>query len=351
MPTQRSRRPPCRRTCTLFGLVSLLTALACAGQVALPPPGPERLLSAEPQVYADMTLSGGPGKDGIPAINHPVFSGAAEAEHYLHPDDIVFGVHHRGQARAYPQRILVWHEIVNDSIAGDPLSITYCPLTATALGFMRGDSRFGVSGRLLNSNVVMYDRGSDSQWSQIVGAAISGPAMGRRLQEIRVFWSTWANWQARHPETQVLTRDTGALRNYRRDPYGSYNPLQGYYAEPLLMFPVMHQDPRYPGKHSILGFRTAAAAVAVDKRHLREQGLIQHSLGNEHFVIIDDPGLDTGWVFRADRPVALDRAQLRFDATGPQGPGLQGLEPLNAFEAMWFAWYAFYPDTVVLDGR
>ncbi|QLC74623.1 DUF3179 domain-containing protein [Pseudomonas sp. LPB0260] len=351
MSTQRPRRPPCRRAGTLLGLLSLWTALACAGQVALPPPGPERLLSASAQAYADMTLSGGPGKDGIPAIDQPRFSDAAGATQYLRPDDIVFGVHHRGQARAYPQRILVWHEIVNDNIAGEPLSITYCPLTATVLGFMRGDSQFGVSGRLLNSNVVMYDRGSDSQWSQIAGAAISGPASGRRLQEIRVFWSTWANWQARHPETQVLTRDTGALRNYRRDPYGSYNPLRGYYADPQLMFPVMHQHPRYPAKHSILGFRTAHTAVAVDKRHLREQGLIQHSLGDEHFVIIDDPGLDTGWVFRAEQPVQIDRREIRFEADGPQAPGLDALEPLNAFEAMWFAWYAFYPDTVVLDGR
>jgi hypothetical protein len=351
MPTKLARHRSCRRTAALLSLLGLLVAGAHAGPALSPPTGPERLLSAPPQVYAEMTLPGGPGKDGIPSIDRPVFGDAASADSYLRPDDIVFGVHHRGQARAYPQRIVVWHEIVNDRIAGDPLSLTYCPLTATALGFMRGDTELGVSGRLLNSNVVMYDRASDSQWSQIAGAAISGPAAGQRLTEVRVFWSTWANWRARHPDTQVLTRDTGALRNYRRDPYGGYNPPRGYYADPQLMFPVMHQSPRYPAKHSILGFRTATTAVAVDKRHLREQGVIQQSLAGEHFLIIDDPGLDTGWVFRAEQPAQIDRRAIRFAADGPQAPGLDALEPVNAFEAMWFAWYAFYPQTVVIDDQ
>ncbi len=321
------------------------------GQAATPPVGPERLLAAPPQAYLEVMRSGGPGKDGIPSIDAPRFTDAAGADDFLQPQDWVFGVYHRGQARAYPQRILVWHEIVNDRIGGQALSISYCPLTGTALGFVRGDTTLGVSGQLVNSNVVMYDRASDSLWSQIAGVAIGGPAQGRFLAEIRVFWSHWIDWRARHPQTQVLSTETGALRNYRRDPYGSYNPPQGYYAAEGLMFPVMHADSRYPSKHVILGFRTAELAVAVDKAYLRRQRLIHYQGGGEHFLIIHDPDLDSGWVLRSPVAIELDPKQLRFSAAGPRAPALAGLESVNAFEAMWFAWTAFYPQTVLLDGR
>lgn len=331
-------------------LVAALCLLLVAPALAVPPAGPVRLLSARLDEYAAFMLSGGPGKDGIPAIDQPRFSDAASADAYLDPQDIVFGVYHQGQARAYPQRILVWHEIVNDTLGEDGLSITYCPLTATAVGFKRGATSLGVSGKLLNSNVVMYDRASDSHWSQIAGVAIDGPAKGRSLEEVRVIWTTWARWQARHPHTQVLTRETGALRNYNRDPYGSYRPLQGYYAEPYVMFPLLHSDSRLPAKRMVLGFRSAEVAIAVDKEHLRQQGVLHVRHGDEHFLIIRDAQLDTGWVYRSKAPIELDPAALRFTAEGPQAPELEGLEPLNAFEAMWFAWYAFYPQTVLLDG-
>jgi len=330
---------------------TLVLCLCISGSaLAMPPEGPPRLLSASHEAYANAMLSGGPGKDGIPAIDSPRFSDAASADAYLEPQDIVFGVYHQGQARAYPQRILVWHEIVNDTLGEDGLSISYCPLTATAVGFKRGATSLGVSGKLLNSNVVMYDRASDSHWSQIAGVAIDGPAKGRSLEEVRVVWTTWARWQARHPQTQVLTRATGALRNYNRDPYGSYLPLQGYYAAPGLMFPVMHQDSRLPAKRMILGFRSERVAIAVDRAHLREQAVLHYRHGDEYFLIIRDEQLDTGWAYRSDTPIELDPANLRFTAEGPQAAELEGLEPLNAFDAMWFAWYAFYPQTVLLDG-
>lgn len=345
MHASHSMRAPRLCCAALLCLFSMNSALA------VPPEGPARLLSASHEAYAEFMLSGGPGKDGIPAIDSPRFTDAASADAFLDPQDIVFGVYHQGQARAYPQRILVWHEIVNDRLGEDGLSITYCPLTATAVGFKRGATSLGVSGKLLNSNVVMYDRASDSHWSQIAGVAIDGPAKGRSLEEVRLIWTTWARWRARHPHTQVLTRETGALRNYNRDPYGSYLPLQGYYAEPHVMFPLMHQDARLPDKQMILGFRTERVAIAVDKAHLSQRGVLHYRHGDEHFLIIRDAQLDTGWVYRSNAPIELDAARLRFTAEGPQAPELEGLEPLNAFDAMWFAWYAFYPQTVLLDGR
>jgi hypothetical protein len=142
-------------------------------------------------MFTELLLSGGPGKDGIPAINSPKFSDARDTDDYLKAQDIVFGVYRKGKAKAYPQRIMVWHEIVNDSLGGGPVSITYCPLTATAIGFKRSSTSFGVSGKLLNSNVVMYDRASDSYWSQIAAVAIEGPLKDQSLNEIQVTWTTW----------------------------------------------------------------------------------------------------------------------------------------------------------------
>lgn len=334
---------------TLFQALAL-SLWATGSVLAVPPEGPARLLSASHEAYANFMLPGGPGKDGIPAIDQPHFVDAVSANAFLDPLDIVFGVYHQGQARAYPQYILVWHEIVNDTLGEDGLSITYCPLTATAIGFKRGATTLGVSGKLLNSNVVMYDRASDSHWSQIAGVAIDGPAKGRSLEEVRVIWTTWARWQARHPQTQVMTRATGVLRNYSRDPYGSYRPLQGYYANPRIIFPVMHRDTRLPAKQMVLGFRTERVAIAVTKDHLIQQGVLHFQQGDEHFLILHDAQLDTGWVYRSGSPIKLDMTRLRFTKNGPQAPGLEGLKAVNAFDAMWFAWYAFYPQTVLLDG-
>ena len=166
--------------------------LLCLGSIssvqALPPAGPERVLSPNHASFAELILACGPGKDGIPAIDSPSFSDATAADGFLKPQDIVFGVYHQGEAKAYPQRIMVWHEIVNDSLGGEPVSITYCPLTATAIGFKRGNTSLGVSGQLLNSNVVMYDRASDSYWSQIA-AGISRTMVSWSMPSGKLAWN------------------------------------------------------------------------------------------------------------------------------------------------------------------
>lgn len=193
--------------------------------------------------YRQARRHGGPGKDGIPSIDEPQFWSADDADAFLDGGDVVIGLYRDGVARAYPQRILVWHEIVNDRMAGKPVSVTYCPLTGTALGFERGDTELGVSGKLVNSNLVMYDRATGSEYPQILAAGIAGPAAGRGLDELRVIWTTWDRWRSRHPETEVLSTDTGHIRNYRRDPYGRYNPPGGYYApDSSRLFPVLNED-------------------------------------------------------------------------------------------------------------
>lgn len=169
------------------------------------------------QIYA-----GGPDKDGIPSIDQPVFVSASAAS-FLRADDAVLGLVHNGVARAYPIRILNWHEVVNDLFGDDPAVITFCPLCGTGVAFdSRVDGRalsFGVSGLLYNGDVLLYDRQTQSLWSQLLGQAISGPLKGRRLTMLALTHTTWADWRKSHARTQILSTDTGQARPYEREAY------------------------------------------------------------------------------------------------------------------------------------
>lgn len=334
---------------TLFFLLAVHTAWA---QAPLPEGNP-LLLEQQPEQYWRSSLSGGPGKDGIPSIDKPRFVTADQAG--LSAGDIVMGVYLDGQARAYPQTILVWHEIVNDIIGNHHIAVTYCPLTGTGIGFDRGDTEFGVSGRLVNSNMLMYDRATDTYWPQIAATGVHGPLTGQSLQEVRVIWTTWERWLTRHPQTDVLSQRTGFARNYRRDPYGTYQPKGGYYAEQAQpIFPTMNESSLFPPKREIFGFRTTTEAVAIDKEFLRNNPVNRYRGNSDDFLILYDEGLDTAWVLGANQGKLPDDKALgdvHFAAEGPVAGALDDLTPINGFDAFWFAWYAFYPQTVVLHGE
>jgi hypothetical protein len=296
--------------------------------------------------YESAMLSGGPGKDGIPAIDRPGFWSVDEADAYLDGGDVVFGLAEAGVARAYPQRILVWHEIVNDVIGGRGVAVTYCPLTGTAIAFERDSTEFGVSGRLVNSNLVMYDRDTDTWFPQVLAVGIRGPHTGRALIERPLVWTTWARWRAAYPQTEVLSTETGFARNYRHDPYGAYNPRSGYYVpDSRTIFPLMNVDDRFPPKTVFLGARTGDAAVAFRIETLRAESRLELEANGQTFTAIHDPELDTGYIFRG-----RTQARADIDGFGPHGVnwvGGDGLDYVNAFEAMWFAWMAFYPQSMV----
>ncbi|WP_303908217.1 DUF3179 domain-containing (seleno)protein [Thiohalomonas denitrificans] len=167
---------------TLFAFLLCLLPLAVSGGTdnsilsntgKLPVQPLAAPLAVPLESYESSVVAGGPGRDGIPSIDKPRFIPPEEADRYLSSDDIVFGVTLNGQAKAYPRGILVWHEVVNDRIGDRTISITYCPLTGTALGFERGDTTLGVSGQLVNSNLILYDRATESLWPQILSTAIS----------------------------------------------------------------------------------------------------------------------------------------------------------------------------------
>jgi hypothetical protein len=303
-------------------------------------------------------VSGGPPKDGIPPIDEPKFVSAREAERFLHDEDVVFGVNREGLVRAYPQHVLVWHEVVNETSGGGPVSITYCPLTGSAIGFfgsLRGTSTtFGTSGKLLNSNLVMYDRQSDSEWPQILGAAITGPRKGTRLNGFPVVWTTWGRWKAAFPKTEVLSRSTGALRAYGTDPYGSYRRDGTYYQRGGPMFPVLSRDERLPDKHVVIGVEHGGHAAAVSKDTLRKNRLAVLKLGGHDVVVIYDEALDDalayeagGKRFSARDGEVVDASGATWDVWGTSSRGDQ-LEFVSSFDVMWFAWHAFHPDAEVV---
>lgn len=341
-----------RSSCPGIVPVALAFLLSSAAGADVIPTQDPPVVAETLEKYWKDSRSGGPPKDGIPSIDEPRFESAQQADGWLDDDDQVIGLYRNGEARAYPQSILVWHEIVNDEVGDDAVAITYCPLTGTALGFERDQDELGVSGRLVNSNLIMYNRESDTHWPQILATGIHGPEKARGLKEVRVIWTDWASWRERHPETRVLSRRTGYARNYRRDPYGGYGPKSGYYAGGGIIFPVFETSDRFSDKHEIFGFRTADQAVAVDPDVLADAGIVRHEGQQGDFLIVHDPGLGTGWVFRGPRGGLPDDealSDLSFTESGPDSAALEDLEAINGFEAMWFAWYAFYPDTTVID--
>jgi hypothetical protein len=309
-------------------------------------------LSMSPKALRDAARSGGPPKDGIPSIDSPEFV-APDAIDFLDPGDPVFGVVEGESVKAYPQKILAQHEIVNDELDGTPVAVTYCPLTGTVQGFLRGETTFGVSGRLINNNLVMYDRDTETWWPQILATSIPGPWNENpeiaSLREFRLIWTTWARWQRQHPDTTVLSTDTGYTKNYGRDPYGGYNPRVGYYDNDNLLFPALRNDDRYPRKTVVMGARAPEGAVAFRKESLREAKLMDGELGGESVLAVYDPRYDTGYVYRNPERREYDHGE--DGVVGPDGTthafDALPLSRIHTFDAMWFAWAGYYPETNV----
>lgn len=279
-------------------------------------------------------VSGGPPKDGIPPIDNPKYVSVQEGDKFLKDSDVVFGIDYKGVQKAFPQKILVWHEIVNDEINGEKISATYCPLTGTAIGYKGNfdgiDTTFGTSGKLVNSNLVMYDRQTDSWWPQMLGIAITGENEGNELEKFPVYWTTWGKWKAKYPNTLVLSKETGFIRNYESDPYGSYDEINTYYQTGGSFFPVMASSDVLPAKEVVVGIKLNNSYLAIPKNIVKERGNVNTSISNKSIVAIYDNELDIVKVFLKENG---------------------SIEPINThYDAMWFAWYAFYPQTELYRG-
>jgi len=324
------------------GFIDQLTGDEASGPG--PPGGPGSLyVGHDLETLRKNLTDGGVPKDGIPSIDEPKFQSPDAAS--LDDGAPVFGVARGGEAKAYPQYILVSHEIVNDTVGGDPVAVTYCPLTGTAQGFERGETTFGVSGRLVNSNLTMYDRDTDSWWPQVVATAIKGPREGETLAEFRVVWTTWGEWRSAYRETTVLSEETGYQRRYGSDPYGSYNPKQDYYANDNLLFDPLVSDDRAPPKRVVIGTRTAAGALTFDKQTLLSEQVLTGNIDGTQHVAVAEPTLSTGYVYANPGETAVTAADggYRVDGETYAAESLP-LDRVLAFDGMWFAWAGFYPE-------
>ena len=272
-------------------------------------------------IPADEIHQGGPPRDGIPALNKPKFIPASKVD-FLKKNDRVLGLKRNGKFKAYPIAIMNWHEIVNDQVAHEKIVITYCPLCGTGIGFEAKASQrlltFGVSGLLYNSDVLLYDRETESLWSQIASKAIAGSMKGTPLTLIPLEHTTWSSWKQRYPDSLVLSTDTGYSRDYTRDPYAGYENSDGLY------FPVAHRDPRYHPKERVLGIEVNGQSKAYPFSELSQTNGTVKEIFN-------------GKVLKITYDTANQSARI-FDKDGNELPGIT---------SYWFAWYAFHPETSV----
>ena len=223
------------------------------------------------QESSPVIIQGGVLKDGIPAITDPVFESVAAADVYLENDGRGIVVEENGYARFYPYQILVWHEVVNDTFRGDEILVTYCPLTFSSAVYDRtlGDEilSFGISGKLMDSNTLLYDTKTESLWSQLKGESVEGELEGLSLTRLSSETTTWSRFKTDYPYGDVLSAETGADRDYTQDPYDR----EGYYDSAAVWFVLSHEDVRLPAKTIVQGYEKDGVVIAYPADYVQEQ--------------------------------------------------------------------------------
>ena len=296
-----------------------LALLACSLVAAEAEERPNGFEITRHRVDRTKILAGGPSRDGIPPVDAPTFADLEQAT-WVAPDTPVLGVASGGEARAYPVHLIERHQVVNDEIGGTPVAVTFDPLAGSPLAFDRRVDgrtlRFGVSGLIYNSNFLLYDRETESLWSQFNGEAISGPLSGKRLTRLPVRQEDMATWTGRHPDTRVLERPDRRGIDYR------YSPYTRYRQEDDVSFPVEAVDRRFHAKEIAVG-------VEVDGKRRAYLGSIVTAAGGS----VQDEF--HGKKIRLE--YSSDLAVFRYEVD----PGVE------LTEAYWFAWKAFHPDTDV----
>lgn len=334
------------------------------------------------RVRVEEIVWGGVRYEGIPALDRPATVAADDAR-WLEPGEPVFGIEMDGDARAYPLRILDWHEMVNDVVGGVPVSLAYCTLCGAGIAYdgRAPDGRtydFGSSGLLMRSNKLMVDRQTRTLWNQFTGRPVQGPLAGAsdlRLEKLPVVVSTWRDWREAHPTTRVLSLETGHRRPYL--PGAAYG---GYFASPDLMFPVPELAKRLPRKARIFGLELGGVPKAYAVEDLVAARVVNDRVGDTPVALVAQRGRISveGSSLRAG-PVAYDagaevrayaRGERRFspgaepgialDALGRPwrveesalvGPDGERAPRLAGHLAYWFGWSAYHPRTLLWDAE
>lgn len=321
---------------------------------------PEYLGPSEMRIRLEEITWGGVRKDGIPSLDMPAMI-AADAADYMRDDDLVFGVSINGDVRAYPLRIMGWHEMFNDVIGGVPVALAYCTLCGSGILFetaLEGAAPlvFGSSGFLYRSNKLMFDRDTNSLWNQFTGRPVVGPMVARdvTLKQRPVVIATWARWRAANPATAVLSDETG----HRRD-YGSGVVYNSYFSSPDLMFPAQVDQQAHAQKDYVFAVREFGAARAWPLDAFAGTPLINDAIGTTNIVLLGDAESRTVRAYeRGDRTFVASGTGLTADGqpwTATEdallGPNGATLPRVAGHIAYWFAWDNYLGDTAtVYDG-
>jgi hypothetical protein len=398
-----------RTILTLLAILSLVAAACAAPQGAQPaippeettetqpsdqaeagtlPEGPSALREQtspefpEPLVDPGQIISGGPPPDGIPPIDEPAFVPISEADKYLDSEEPIVVLEVGEEARAYPVQILTWHEIVNDTVGGKPVVVTYCPLCNTAVSFVRVvngvETTFGTSGRLYNSALVMYDRATESLWTHFDGRAVVGVLAGEQLEPVPSPLLAWSELKSAHPEAQVLDRErTGANRPYGTNPYAGYDNPEG--------FPFLFRgdvDARAQAMQRVVGVALSGEATAFTLEAVSggEGKATNGEVGGQPIVILWKSGQasaleenevaegrDVGSVgvflpeadgrrltFQTEAGQFVDQetgSTWNIAGQATEGPlAGRALERIHHFDTFWFAWSSYQPGTALVEG-
>jgi hypothetical protein len=338
---------------TIAAIAVIVVASGCGGSSSAPTEtATERDLPAEArdfraegwktdfakrEVPLSEFLSGGPPRDGIPAIDAPRLLPLNEVD-FVNAKEPVIELIVNGQARAYPIQILIWHEIVNDTIAGVPVAVTFCPLCNTALVFDRRVDDdvldFGTSGKLRHSDLVMYDRQTDSWWQQFGGKALVGEHAGTRLDRLPARIVAWREFATQHPNALVLSRKTGHNRPYGANPYEGYDDID---SSPI--FPVANEDDkRLPPKERVVFIERGDDAVVVPYSVLERRRAVRVMVGDERLVVRFRPGTVS----------ALDTADIAEGREIGAAEVLRDGRLVEFEEPFWFVVAAFRPDARIV---
>ncbi|NUR77984.1 MAG: DUF3179 domain-containing protein [Thermoleophilia bacterium] len=276
--------------------------------------------------------AGGPGKDGIPALDHPRFAPASSVD-WLALREPVIELRVGRDVRAYPLQILIWHEIVNDRVGRVPVAVTFCPLCNTAIAFERRVGgrtlSFGTTGNLRNSDLVMYDRQTESWWQQFGGQALVGRYAGRRLHQLPARIVAWSEFARMYPRGLVLTRNTGFSRPYGQNPYSGYDD-----ASKPPFFPVAHGgDHRLRPKERVVFLERGRQAAVVPFSVLQRKRLIRVTVGGHHLVVRWHRGVTS----------VLDSGSIADGRDVGAASVTENGKPVIFDEPFWFAVAAFRP--------
>lgn len=356
-------------------MLALLPSL-CFGALLLGPLDQARAMPRTMQELSriqDEVYSTGLIHGDIPSLSSPTFLPIREASLNLEPDDPVFVVPLPSGVRIYPQRVMVWHEVINELIQGTPYCITYCPISGSLAVYSSRVNNlnliFDAEGRLYNNNAVLIDRNTGSLWSQILGMAFEGPLMGSGMNIQPCYWTTWQYARQVFPDASVMQTPRGGMRSYGRDPYGSYLSPGNYYDDDRIFYPLSYLDSRLPPKTQVIGLEVENNLIGIDVNYVKEHKVVNFYAGLVPLVALHDSRMDVVRIYSREIWDGHTPALFALDDNGyirdiqtrslwsMDGVCLDGnltgasMQELFGIYAFWFAWAASNPESELVPGN